>query len=529
MNTTYGQEWKTYPYSPEGGIFTFPGDEGHHPEDSVEWWYITGHLQGMETGTRYSFMLTYFYFPYAGFDGFRILNLADEDGGTFFDDMEIVNYQELATDRLLIDAFLVFENRNEFWKTSTNSEGQLIPFEYEISARSNAGSIDLEVTSLRPPIYVGDSGYFKQGADSYTSYYSQTRNTVTGTIVFGDNTEEISGTAWIDRQFGMFNTLSAERYEWFSVQLSNGMELNIWNLFTGDNQLPDSPAFKHITIVKEDATHLTTKDFNLERLSYHYMPDSAMCYSQSWRLLVPGFGIDLIIATQHDNCEVQRPFRFYEGTTTVSGIVNGLTVSGQGFAELVKGYEPPEIYIYPVENSIWEPTTPIHWEPINPDVGRPLMYTLEYSIDTLQGFYPAISGISDTFCIWNDTPLPDGQQVWFRIQGYTVDTTLSGYSNITDAVVQKTGSSIDEHSLEHPFMVIYPNPADNFVTIRFKEEISYFAYRILDISGKQIVESGRNSADKTAEIDVQSLESGIYILKISTGVRDYSTRIQVVE
>ena len=34
------QDWKVYPHTPEGSRISFPKDEGRHPNDSVEWWYI---------------------------------------------------------------------------------------------------------------------------------------------------------------------------------------------------------------------------------------------------------------------------------------------------------------------------------------------------------------------------------------------------------------------------------------------------------------------------------------------------------
>jgi hypothetical protein len=241
--------------------------------------------------------------------------------------------------------------------------------------------------------------------------------------------------------------------------------------------------------------------------------------------------MDLHINTVHPHCEVQRPFKFYEGTTTVSGTVDGVTVTGQGFAELVKGYEPPDIVMDPFPDSIWEVTTPVQWQLINPDDGLPLHYDLEYTTDIVLGFFPVIQGINDTLFTWADAPLQDGEKCWIRVRGYSVDTTLAGYSNTVHTTVQNTGNSISEH-MEDPAedtrLNIYPNPARDFVTIQFRVDPSTLTYRIMDIAGKQIVESALEPAGKTVRLDIRMLEPGTYILWIIAD-KEYSTRFQVVD
>ncbi len=463
-------------------------------------------------------MLTYFYFPYAGYDGFRILNLANDDTGEFYDDMQIVNYTGLSSDSLMIDAWMVLESRSESWKQRTDSMGKIIPFEYEMSAMSDAGSVDLKVASLKPPVYVGDSGYFKQGASSFTYYYSQTRNAITGTLSFQGLQEEVSGTGWIDRQFGQFNTLSAERYEWFSIQLSNNMELNVWNLFTGENQLPDSPAFKHITMIDEEANQLTTDDFDLERLSYFFTPDSVMCYAERWRLTVPMHQIDLIIESQHRNNEVQFPFRFFEGSTTISGTVEGTPVTGQGFAELVKGYRVPEILMHsPVESS-WNPSEPVQWTLENPDDGNPLHYDLEFTSDTLLGFSVIGQGITDTLFLWEDPTLTEGQEAWFRVKGYSVDTTIVSYSDTLRVTVQSSGVSNEDGppgDKSAPAFLVYPNPARDRLFITLQQPGTREHYQIFDSAGKAVMEGLLPVSGTTVSVDIHTLEPGPYIIRIS--------------
>ena len=105
-----------------------------------------------------------------------------------------------------------------------------------------------------------------------------------GSLSFEGSSEAVSGRAWIDRQYGTFNPYTEEAYEWFFLQLSNGMDLNIWNLFTSDNQQPDHPSYKHFSAYVNEETQYTSHDFELERLSWALMPGTSNCYSQEWRL-----------------------------------------------------------------------------------------------------------------------------------------------------------------------------------------------------------------------------------------------------
>lgn len=528
----HAQKWKQYPYVPEGSVFTFPADEGRHPDEAVEWWYIAGHLKGLETGTNYSFMLTYFAYPYEGFEGFRILNLSNDDTGEFYDETLPLVFLEMGQDSLNIKALLL-TGHIEFWTYRKDMDGHLIPFEYDISASSVNGSIDLGCVSLKPPIFLGDSGLFNQGAVSYTYYYSQTMNEISGTINFKDHVEEVTGTAWIDRQFGEFNQVQDERYEWFFVQLTNGMDLNIWSVFTGDNQLPDTSTYKHITISEDTANHFTTTDFKLERLSYHFMHDSVMCYSQKWHLTSSENQLDLLISTLHNNTEVEFPFRFFEGSTDVSGTVNGTPVTGKGFAELLKSYENPLLRVNEPVDLIWNKNTPISWHLLNPDDGRPLRYDLEYSRDHFENYLTVQSGINDTLFYWNNPPLVPGDSCWFRVKGYSIDTTLVSYSSSSQAFIYVSeNTAISRSELQNPESSpfrLYPNPAGKVLNIDFNRESHSFHYQIFDLTGKKISESFQAIGGRFATISLEHMTPGSYILRLWMNSEEFSAIFQVHE
>jgi predicted secreted hydrolase len=515
----YSQEWKKYPYSPQGSVISFPADEGRHSEELIEWWYTAGHLIGRSSGTRYSFMLTYFYYPAFGYDGFRILNLGNDDTGQFYQETTAVNYNIMAEDSLNINA-TTFGGILEYWTNKTDMDDNKIPFEYILSAESAKGTIVLDYVSEKPPLIVGDDGYFNQGSQSYTYYFSLTKNNVTGTLTIDGVTENVTGTAWIDRQYGSFNPLTEENYEWFYIQLSNDMDLNIYNLFTRDRQLPDTATYKHMSVYVDTITQYTTHNFEIERLSFYCMPDSVMCYSQKWRLTSSQNNIDLIIETLHNNSEVQLPFRFFEGPTRVSGTVNGFPVSGVGFAELLHSYEKPILAItYPSKES-WTSARALSWDIENPDDGRPLLYDLEYSINEKETFNIITRGLQETFFYWTDPSILPGSGCWFRVTAYSKDSTLnntviSTASSIFDPTLTAVDTRIKAVSITD-MINIYPNPADEILFLDLKKDRAFKNYMIIDVFGRTIINEEITS-NQRIQININFLSPGIYFLGLSSG------------
>ena len=501
----YSQDWKTFPYKPAGSAISFPKDEGRHSAEPIEWWYNSGQLKGAVSGKTYSYMLTYFYYPASGFDGFRILNIADDASGNVYEETRPLNYTTLSATQLDIQA-KVYGRANENWSNKVDGNGNLIPFEYTIRAASAAGGLNLECKSLKRPLLPGDDGYLDQGDNSYTYYYSQTSNTVTGKLTLNGVTEDVTGTCWIDRQYGNFNPFTEEKYEWFQLQLSNGMDINLWNIFTAQNTIPDNEKYRIQAVYVDESTQYTISDFNIERLAFNWMADSAMCYSSKWRLTSSKNNLDLIITSKNDDSEITLPFRFFEGATTVSGTVNGQAVTGVGFAELLHSYEHPKLTIKNPAGEIFDTGLPISWQLLNADAGRPVTYDIEYSINDKATFTPIVKDIKDTFYLWNNPPLSEGNSIWFKITAKSIDGKLKG------AVVSASPAAVMPGSDDSLVIKVFPNPVTSNLSIVSGLTANNAQGKIIDIGGRTIrVIPGNLFSNK---IDVSFLQPGVYFLKI---------------
>ena len=93
----------------------------------------------------------------------------------------------------------------------------------------------------------------------------------------------------------------------------------------------------------------------------------------------------------------------------------------------------------------------------------------------------------------------------------------------------ETTSGIVTQGVQHPFEIltlsgeditniglhfsVYPNPTTSFVTLEILEiELTQLSFTLLDLQGKLLFE--RKVAQPSTSIDLESYESGIYILNI---------------
>ncbi len=508
-NFIFSQPWKTYPYHQAGSVLNFPADEGKHGVEPIEWWYTTAQVTGAATGKKYDVMLTYFDYPALGFDGFRIFNIGVENTGLFYKQTSPCNYtvnsalhQEIKTTPMGGTA--------EDFSVKKDSAGNLIPFQYHVKAAGPAYNVDFNYNALKRPLMVGGTGYLNEGATSYTYYYSLTALDVTGAITANGITESVTGTAWIDRQWGNFNPVSGEQYEWFSFQLSNGMDMNVWNVFTPQNLIPNLPTYRFCSEYINDSTDTTVSNFQLKRLAYGYSADLLRCYPKKWRFTQGN--IDLTITTIIANSEVTTPLRFYEGATTITGTVNGVPVTGMGYAELLHSYTNPIITIqHPALPFTVNDTLTVAWNITNPDDGRDLVYDIALSIGNNLTFNTIATNVTTPYYLWNTSGVPDGTDCWFRITGHSIDSTLTGTA-VTVSPVHITKILGIVNPADNNAYNIFPNPFTAQTTISFKKEVKNGTLKIVDLLGKE-VRSIKFSGTQSA-IEKGDLKAGVYFIRV---------------
>ncbi|MBT6326348.1 MAG: hypothetical protein HOJ35_10295 [Bdellovibrionales bacterium] len=387
-NKLYAQEqWKSYPYQDLSSDIIFPDDEGRHNlVTHMEWWYAVMHLEGKETKNKYSVLVSHFNNQIRFFTITNRSTKKHSSGTT----LGILNS---AKGHLDLRHRTIYGT--DLFKSKRDSNNKLIPFNYQIKTHYKKMFIDVELSAIKRPLMVQGDGYVDIGTSGKSWYYSLTRLDVSGKISHDGIEEEVAGMAWMDHQWGPFIVSPIEignlfeSYEWFCLQLDDGTDIMISNIFDRDNNLPETPEYGGVDISRPDGTSITVHDKEFIRTSYWQDPQSGKFMSMGWNLNIPSEGLNLSLAPFSKNQMVNLPLggSFWEGALKVTGTINGEDIKGKGFGELIHRYQLPKIKFYSLDRSYHvSDEVNIKWSIENKDEGNPLQYKLELITESGKSF-----------------------------------------------------------------------------------------------------------------------------------------------
>jgi predicted secreted hydrolase len=335
-----------------GYEFRFPADHAAHPDFRTEWWYYTGHLATAQ-GRTFGFQLTFFRHALRRPDEarhsrwalhtlyFAHFAVTDEEGGTFRF-QEKVSRGSLGLAGAEIGRYLVWV---EDWSARLEGQGHRLR-----AGREDMG-LDLTLVPGKRPVIHGRDGVSRKAeGEGYAShYYSITRVTVSGTLSWQGQSYPVTGEAWMDHEFGS-NQLRDYQvgWDWFSVQLDNGVELMLYLIRRRDGSIDPTSSG---TLIRPDggSEHLPLSAFRVEVLGSWRSKKSGVTYPSGWRLKVPERDLDLTLVPTLVNQELMTQkstlVNYWEGSVNITGTVAGTPVQGRGYVELT-GYDTaakPEI------------------------------------------------------------------------------------------------------------------------------------------------------------------------------------------
>jgi predicted secreted hydrolase len=325
--TDTASAWKAYPST--AGPFTFPDDEGLHPAALEEWWYVNGHLVS-PAGDRYDFMVCFYK------HGIVVASLLDESTGTY------INHSETFLDIQREQGRLGLRfGPDELYQV----DGQ--PFTYRLVFRGHDLSLELTLESRKAPLVVNGDGLISMGrGPSY--YYSLTDLAANGTVQLGRRDLNVSGSAWMDRQWGYWSP--ALDWDWFSIKLDNGMQVLAYRILESG---ASGPIRLLVSVVdgQGNAFHSEqTGDVYQVVLGYDgywRSPQTGKLYSSGWELTVPAIRLKLAITPvmnaqetlfPADTTPLARAKPFWEGACLVTGQLGGDSITGRAFVESTLDY-----------------------------------------------------------------------------------------------------------------------------------------------------------------------------------------------
>lgn len=296
----------------------FPKDEGAHPRFVVEWWYGNFNLTDVE-GREYGAMVAYFN------PGLKIISISDLEAGSFRHEVSgsTPNYAEGRFD-------LRWGGGDRWFRTDVDS------LSYHLKSYGTKIGFDLNLDSEKPPLLAGGNGIIRwSGGISY--YYCLTRLRIEGQIKLIERMIDVKGIGWMDHQW--MNSLGERGWDWFSVQLENRTDLNIWQIVNPDGSIES----RALMILFPDNSIYHTRRLILETTDFWISPESGKEYGVMWRVQEKTNELDMVIKARYTGQEIrvlggrqEGSFDFWEGSTAASGHLRGVPVSGGGHAEIVR-------------------------------------------------------------------------------------------------------------------------------------------------------------------------------------------------
>ncbi|AWM33947.1 lipocalin family protein [Hymenobacter nivis] len=318
-----------------------PREEAPHPKNSLEWWYLTGHLTDQTTGEQFGVEYVFFHFNLKdGKSDYQMVNVAltDPQGQQFRYDYKLGKLPRPLTDSLPVR--LREHKGAQVWKFD-GQEGRY-QLQAALTGKKNAGyALDLRTAPTRPVVlHGGGTGYEHYGKGIEAGYYSYPRLATTGTLTVGGKTHQVAGEMWYDRQWNCAAVVDKNTgWDWLSIQLDQPREelmlYSLHNRTTGE-------ALSNGTLSGDGGRNLrlTGPDFQLTPLTYWTSPKSKKKYPAKWRVQVPGQGYDLTVEPLVPNQELALRFfhaftmYYWEGMCRVTGTHNGQPVTGRAYVEI---------------------------------------------------------------------------------------------------------------------------------------------------------------------------------------------------
>jgi predicted secreted hydrolase len=314
------------PYGP--AQVSFPEDEGAHQECAMEWWYLNATLSD-NVGHEYTAMLAYFNKTPTR-PALKIISIADLEAETFYHEVPKVqeliaanpNYAEGGLD-------LRWDDYDRWCRIDENS------YHYGLQAKGETIGFSFDLAQDKEPLMVGGDGLI-EWTEGSTYYYSLTRLQVDGQIEIEGRTIDVTGIGWMDHQW--MDDMAEKGWQWFSVQLDDETDIICWNIVSLDGVVEGSD----LTMLLPDGKTYHTTDIELASSDSWVSPETGQEYGITWSLQEPKHDVDLEIKARLPQQEVillkdvpLYRWQIWEGGTTVSGEIDGSSVSGIGYAELV--------------------------------------------------------------------------------------------------------------------------------------------------------------------------------------------------
>jgi predicted secreted hydrolase len=182
-------------------------------------------------------------------------------------------------------------------------------------------SYALRLDADRPLVLQGDAGYSRKSDRGQASYYySQPFFKASGRISIGDKPVEVTGLAWMDREWSS-QPLSPDQtgWDWFSLHLNSGEKLMLYRLRQQDGR---GRLFGNWIAADGGSVEIASADNSITPI---VMTDLAgRKVPTAWRIAIPARGLAIETTALNPGSWMGTSFPYWEGPISFAGSHAGL-------------------------------------------------------------------------------------------------------------------------------------------------------------------------------------------------------------
>ncbi len=316
-----------------GKTFSFPADHGPHPDFRIEWWYVTANLVDAG-GVAYGVQWTLFrqaMQPGPQRDGWASQQIWMAHAAAtranvhrFSEDFARGGVGQAGVEIQPFRAWIDTWEMRGFERTDPNTISPL-----ELTAAAKDFSYQLRLDADRPLVLQGEAGYSKKSERGQASYYySQPFFKVSGRLVIDDKPVEVTGRAWMDREWSSQPLASDQTgWDWFALHLASGEKLMLYRMRQKDGNDYISGSF-----ILTDGQKRQLASADVAMTPKQTVEIEGRKLPVQWRIGIPSLELAIDAVPLNPRAWMGTSFPYWEGPISFHG-----THAGVGYLELT-GY-----------------------------------------------------------------------------------------------------------------------------------------------------------------------------------------------
>ena len=329
---------------PVRAALNFPRDFGAHPQQGIEWWYLTGLLGDRLDGPpRFGYQLTFFRLPGPAAAGHPSalaarqlllghVALSDLGAGRQRHDQRLLRALPGAVQAAVGDCDLKLRD----WTLKRDGAG------YRAAFSGPGFALALSLAAPDAPLLQGEAGLSRKGSDpeQFSHYYSRPQLATKAELTLDGRRLSLAGRGWLDHEWSDSVLGDAVGWDWLGLNLHDGRALTLFQLRRQDGTRSFSggslrvPGWPDRSFAPDEVDMAPTRHWT--------SPATGTRWPVEWRLHSPAGEMRLLAAfdAQEIDARLSSGLAYWEGAARLLDAA-GREI-GWGYLELT-GYagKPP--------------------------------------------------------------------------------------------------------------------------------------------------------------------------------------------